>query len=148
MHYNPFYFLGVIMKKLMILFFTLFWIVPAFSADEEAAAPAKKTPAFVSLGKPMVLNLTTKGKRLRFLQLEASVLVRDEEAKQAVEANIPALRHQLIILLSEQSAEDMKTPSKRNDIRKIVTERVTETLDDLTGNKDVDDVLFTSFLIQ
>jgi len=115
---------------------------------EEGEAPAKKVPSYVSLGKSMVLNLATTGKRLTFLQLKVDVLVSDEGAKEAVEAHVPAIRHQIIVLLSEQKAIDMKTPSKRNDIRKLATEKVKELMSELDKNVEVEDVLFSSFLIQ
>jgi len=127
----------------------LIFLMPqiALSAEDEEA-PAKKVPAYVSLGKSMVLNLATNSKRLTFLQLKVDVLVVDDDAKEVVTANIPAIRHQLIVLLSEQKALDMKTPSKRNDIRKIATEQVKELMSELANNDGVEDVLFTSFLIQ
>lgn len=133
------------MKHLLFLFI---FLIPqiAFSADEEAAE--KKVPSYVSLGEPMIINLATNKKRLTFLQLKADILVEDDEAKAAVEAHIPAIRHKLLILLSEQKAIDMKTSAKRNDIRKIATEQVQELMEELADNDDIEDVLFTSFLIQ
>jgi len=135
------------MKNLLVLLILLMPQV-IFAAEEEGDAPVKPTPSYVSLGEAMVLNLATNSKRLTFLQLKVDILVTDDDAKAAVEANIPALRHQLIVLLSEQKAIDMKTPAKRNDIRKLATEQIKEVMDQLTGNSDIEDVLFSSFLIQ
>ncbi len=134
------------MKKVLVLIMLLLPQLAISAEDEEAGA--KKVPSYVSLGDALVLNLATKKKRLTFLQLKVDVLVKDDDAKAIVEAHIPALRHQIIVLLSEQNALDMKTPAKRNDIRKLATERVKETLEELAGKSDVDDVLFSSFLIQ
>lgn len=129
-------------------FLFLLILLSPFSIFAEDEAPEKKTPSYVSLGKPMVLNLATNSKRLTFLQLKVDVLVEDDEAKEAVEAHIPAIRHQIIVLLSEQNAKDMKTPAKRNDIRKLATEQVKELMGGLADNNDIQDVLFSSFLIQ
>jgi len=134
------------MKKILILLMLLMPQV-VFAAEEEEE-PVKKVPSYVSLGKSMVLNLATNGKRLTFLQLKVDVLVSDDDAKEAVEAHVPAIRHQIIVLLSEQKAIDMKTPSKRNDIRKLATEQVKELMGELAENDAIEDVLFTSFLIQ
>lgn len=117
------------------------------AADEEEAAKTKK-PSYVSLGKPMVLNLESKKKRIRFLQVSVDILVEDDDAKEAVTVHVPALRHKVIVLLSEQNVLDMKSPSKRNDIRKLITEQVQGLMDELSGNDDIEDVLFSSFLIQ
>lgn len=120
----------------------------AMAAEEGEEEVAKKVLSYVSLGDAMVLNLKTNSKRLTFLQLKVDVLVVNDDAKEAVEAHVPAIRHKIILLLSEQNALDMKTSAKRNDIRKIATTQVQELMDELAGNKDIEDVLFSSFLIQ
>ncbi len=133
--------------KLFLILMMLLLPQTAFSAEDEEAAP-KKTPSYVSLGKAMIINLATTKKRLTFLQLKVDVLVEGDDAKEAVEAHIPAIRHQILLLLSEQSAIDMKTSAKRNDIRKLATEQVKELMVELADNDNIEDVLFTSFLIQ
>lgn len=132
------------MKYLLILMTLLF--SSAYAADEEEAP--KKQLSYVSLGEAMVLNLSTNSRRLTFLQLKADVLVEDDEAKEAVEAHIPAIRHKVIVILSEQKATDMKQPTKREEIRKHITEEVKLLMDELAGNDDIDEILFSSFLIQ
>ena len=84
----------------------------SLAADTEQQAE-EKNPAYVSLGEPMILNLASDGRRLSFLQLQADVLVVNDDAREVVETHIPAIRHKLILLLSEQKAIDMKTPAKR-----------------------------------
>lgn len=134
------------MKQFLILMMLL---LPqaAFSAEDEGDAP-KKVPSYVSLGKSMIINLATTKKRLTFLQLKVDVLVDGEDAKLIVESHVPAIRHEILLLLSEQNALDMKTPSKRNDIRKLATQQVIELMDELAENANIEDVLFSSFLIQ
>lgn len=123
-----------------------------FAADDEAStdeAPAESKPGYVSLGqKPMVLNLATDGKRLTFLQIQADVLVKNDAAKEIVEAHIPAIRHKLIELLSEQKAVDMKTPAKREEIRQQATIQIREMIKQMTDNSDVEEILFSNFLVQ
>ena len=76
------------MKKLI-----LFTLVMGFglaqaqvqAADEEEAAP--KSSAYVSLGDPMVLNLSG-GKRLTFLQISADVLISDDDAESTIKMQI------------------------------------------------------------
>ncbi len=119
----------------------------SLAADEEPAV--EKKPAYVSLGQPMVLNLTTGARRLSFLQIEADVLVANDDAKDVVETHIPAIRHQLVLLLSEQKAIDMKTPTKREALRVQATEDVRSILEQLSGTKEgVEEVLFSTVLVQ
>jgi flagellar FliL protein len=126
--------------------FVLFPVSAVVAADDEEAAV--KTPGYVSLGKPMVLNLSTDSRRLTFLQLAADVLVKDDEAKAVVEAHIPAIRHKLVLMLSEQPVLDMKSASKREEVRKQVTVAVREMINEMADNNDVEEVLFSTFLVQ
>jgi flagellar FliL protein len=114
------------------------------AADEE---PAARSSAYVSLGDPMVLNLSG-GKRLTFLQISADVLISDADAERTIKTHVPAIRHSLIMLLSEQKAGDIKSPVRREEIRQQATARVKGLIADLSGSQEVSDVLFSSILVQ
>ncbi|MCP4392355.1 MAG: hypothetical protein GY802_28950, partial [Gammaproteobacteria bacterium] len=86
--------------------------------------------------------------RLTFLQISADVLISDEDSESTIKTHIPAIRHSLIMLLSEQNAKDIKSPSKREEIRQQATARVKGLIADLSGSQDVSDVLFSSILVQ
>jgi len=135
------------MQKLILCSMLFFLgIGQAYAADEaEEAAP--KSSAYVSLGDPMVLNLSG-GKRLTFLQISADVLVADSDAERTIKVHVPAIRHSLIMLLSEQNAKDIKSPVRREEIRQQATARVKGLIADLSGSQDVSDVLFSSILVQ
>ena len=117
----------------------------ARAAEEEAPAP--NSSAYVSLGDPMVLNLSST-RRLTFLQISADVLVSDEDAEETIKLHVPAIRHSLIILLSEQKAADIKSPARREEIRQQATLQVQALVADLSGSTDVGEVLFSSILVQ
>ena len=132
-------------KVLFCVFVVLLGIGLARAADDEEAAP--KSSAYVSLGEPMVLNLSG-GKRLTFLQISADVLVSDADAESTIKTHVPAIRHSLIMLLSEQKADDIKSPTKREEIRQQATARVKGLMAELADSQDVSDVLFSSILVQ
>lgn len=112
--------------------------------DDEVAS---KSSAYVSLGEPMVLNLSG-GKRLTFLQISADVLVSDADAESTIKTHVPAIRHSLIMLLSEQKSGDIKSPTKREEIRQQATARVKGLMAELADSQDVSEVLFSSILVQ
>lgn len=126
----------------------LFAVQPVCWAADEEQAPVEAIPDYVSLGDAMVLNLSSGNRQLSFLQLKADVLVNNDDAKDAVKAHIPAIRHQLIVLLSEQTVTDMKTPVKREQVRQQATQNVRDVMEQLANNKDVEEVLFSTFLVQ
>ena len=119
----------------------------AVQASDEEEAPASGKTAYVSLGDPMVLNLSGK-RKLTFLQISADVLVRDSDTEEAVKIHVPAIRHSLIMLLSEQKAADIKSPGKREEIRQVATANVKRLITDLSGEGEIAEVLFSNILVQ
>ncbi len=132
-------------KILFCVLIVLLGIGLARAADDEETDA--KTSAYVSLGEPMVLNLSG-GKRLTFLQISADVLVGDSSAESTIKTHVPAMRHSLIMLLSEQKAGDIKSPGKREEIRQQAAARIKGLIAELSGSEDVSDVLFSSILVQ
>ena len=135
-------------KTIRLLLFTLLALLYGTQVMAEEEAAKDPEPGYVSLGETMVLNLSTDGRKLSFLQLKADVLVGDDDSKSVVESHLPAIRHQLIVMLSEQSATDMKTPAKREQVRQQVTTQVRDMLKEMGDNPDVKEVLFSTFLVQ
>ena len=137
--------------KILLYVFTALAISGYFSnagAAEETPEPVKAVPGYVSLGDALVLNLSSGTRKLSFLQLKADVLVSNEQAIKVVKTHIPAIRHELIMLLSEQTVRDMKTPAKRELVRQQVTENVRIRLAEVAESTDVEEVLFSTFLVQ
>jgi flagellar FliL protein len=136
------------MQKILVIIGTLLVLgcTNAWSAAEEETK--KTNSAYVSLGKPMVLNLSSNNNRLTFLQLQADALIKDEDSEAIIKTHVPAIRHVLIVLLSEQDAMDMKSPEKREQLRTLATTQVKELMVELADNNDITDILFSSFLVQ
>ena len=134
------------MQKLVLInLILLLGLVPAHAAEDDAPAPASL--AYISLGAPLVLNLSGNN-RLTFLQISADVLISDEDAEDTIKTHIPAIRHSLILHLSEQKASDIKSPGKREEIRQQLTTQVKQVIADLSGSEDVLDILFSNILVQ
>lgn len=134
------------MQKLILSAMMLLMVFTQANAAEEEAE-AKTTSAYVSLGDPMILNLSSS-RRLAFLQLSADVLVSDSSAEETIKTHVPAIRHSLIMLLSEQKAGDIKSPARREEIRLQATSQVQALIADLSGSEVVSEILFSSILVQ
>lgn len=134
------------MHKLILCFVAILLNFTQVQAANEAQAPSSAT--YVSLGEPLVLNLTSSSNRLSFLQISAAVLLNDADAEETIQTHVPAIRHSLIMLLSEQKANDIKSPGKREQIRQQASARVQALIVDLSGNKDITEILFSSILVQ
>ena len=136
------------MQKILVIIGTLLVLgcTNAWSAAEEGTN--KSSSAYVSLGKPMVLNLNSNNNRLTFLQLQADALIKDEDSEAIIKTHVPAIRHILIVLLSERDAIEMKSPEKREQLRTLATTQAKELMVELADNNDLTDILFSSILVQ
>lgn len=132
-------------KLILCATILLMGFASANAAEDEAETRA--TSAYVSLGEPMVLNLSGP-RRLTFLQISADVLISDSDAEQTIKTHVPAIRHSLIMLLSEQKAGDIKSPARREEIRQQATSQVQTLIADLSGSEAVSEILFSSILVQ
>ena len=133
--------------NLMFLLLTLQVGNQALSAESESEGVKNET-AYISLGEPLVLNLSSQRSRNTYLQITANILITNVKSETIIKAHIPAMRHQLIVLLSEQPANDMKAPNKREEIRQSAKLKIQALIAELSNNEDVGDVLFSSFLVQ
>jgi flagellar protein FliL len=134
------------MQKILLGLLLLIFTLPLMAADEPEKV--ELTPGYVSMGEAMVLNLATDSPRLTFVQLKADILVRDEDSIDSVTLHMPALRHQVILMLSEQDAAKMKSPIEREKLRKQITDKVRSVYKELVGKDDIEEVLFSNFLVQ
>lgn len=134
------------MQKIIVGLLLLMLNLSLYAADDKAKADL--TPGYVSMGEPLVLNLATDSTRLSFVQIKADMLVRDENNIDLVKLHMPALRHQIILMLSEQDAAKMKSPLDREKLRKEITAKIRSVFKDLAGEDDIEDVLFSNFLVQ
>ena len=140
----------ITMQKLLLitLLLPLLGLFSVQAQDAEEEAP-KTNSAYISLGKAMVLNLSSQKKKITFLQINADALINDDANLELVEAHIPAMRHTLIVLLSEQSDVDMKSSMKREELRQQATTEIQALITELTGRENlVSDLLFSSILVQ
>lgn len=135
------------MLKILLTLALLMFQLPLLAADDEPEE-VELTPGYVSMGEAMVLNLATDSTRLSFVQLKADVLLKDENSIELVKLHMPALRHQIILMLSEQDAAKMKSPVDREKLRKQITDKIRSVFKELEGKDDIEDVLFSNFLVQ
>lgn len=138
------------MRITVALLGLLIAVVPVARASSEQAESKTSTRGFeyLELKPGFVVNFGASG-RVGFLKADVSLRVADE-AKAAVDANMPAIRHELIMLLSRQDEASLSGPETREALRVAALEAVRAALVELAGiaPESIQDLLFTSFLTQ
>lgn len=109
--------------------------------------PAATGPSYVELEPSFTLNYGTSA-RLRYIQASITLRVRDSAAALDVTAHSDAIRHQIIMLFSRQTPEQIKSSIGRNEILDQALQELQELMIKETGRPLIDRVLFTDFIVQ
>ena len=115
------------------------------SSEPEASAPDAHGFKYVEMTPPLVVNVGETG-RVGFLKAEVSLRVQSA-ALGSVELHMPALRHELILLLSRQNQQSLQDAPVREALRLEALESMRKVIKDADGAEGITDLLFTSFLV-
>ena len=114
-------------------------------AGAEAETPVEETkdPIFVRLDPPLVVNFTHRG-NLRYLQTSLELMHRDEGVIEDVTLNMPVIRNNLIMVLSDQTFEDLSSKSAKEDLRI----KISDTVAQIVHAEPPVETYITSFVMQ
>jgi len=119
----------------------------------EAEAPKKKRkivhgePIYIKLGDPFIVNFMA-GDQIRYLQVSIEVMSRDPDVQKDIETHMPVIRNNLVMLFSGLDFETISTVEGKQKIREQALKAVQKILEEQTGYKGVEDLYFTSFVMQ
>lgn len=114
---------------------------------KEGRAP--KAPAvYVRFDPPFVVNFENKG-MMRFLQVSAEVLTRDQTTADLIKEHDPKLRNELLLLLGNQTYETISTREGKERLRSEALQAVARVIGEEGGEPEkVEQLYFTSFVMQ
>jgi flagellar basal body-associated protein FliL len=122
-------------------------IVPVAAASKGAeGGGAGKPSLYYAIDPPLVVNFED-GSAVRFLQITMEVMAHDEKAIESVQKNIPLIRNNLLLLMSNRNYQSMMSREGKEKLRQEALAEV-RAVQKKEGSPDVDDVLFTSFVVQ
>jgi flagellar FliL protein len=104
-------------------------------------------PLYLALEPPMIVNFVNPT-HARYLQISVEVQAHDAEALDAVRTRMPAIRNNLMLLFSSQRHEDLVTREGKEAMRKAALQEVQAILNQHIGRPGVDEVYFTSLVMQ
>jgi flagellar FliL protein len=86
--------------------------------------------------------------RRHYLRADTQLLIDSKENAEKIKAHMPAIRHTLIMLLSNRNPEQLSAVDEREKVRKAAFEEITKVLEKYGVADGFEDVFFTDFLIQ
>jgi len=121
-------------------------IVPVIVAAHGEEGGVGKATVYYAIDPPLVVNFED-GSAVRFLQITMEIMAHDQKAVESVQKNIPLIRNNLLLLMSNRNYQTMMSREGKEKLRQ---EALTEirAVQKKVGGPDVDDLLFTSFVVQ
>ncbi|MBT9590750.1 MAG: flagellar basal body-associated protein FliL [Thiobacillus sp.] len=110
----------------------------------EAQLEPAKPPVFMPL-ETFTVNL--QGGE-HYLQTDITLQVTDPAQIEVIKLHMPRVRSRLLALLSSKNAEDLASTESKKTLAREIMDQITQPFSPKGKPQKIDDVLFTSFVIQ
>jgi flagellar FliL protein len=120
-------------------------------AEEPVAqrpAPPSAPAIYVPLDPPFVVSFAEEGGGSRFLQLTLQAMARSAKTIDRVKQHAPAIRNAFLFLISGYKVEDLATLEGKEKLRAAMLVAANDILDQNTGDPGIEELYFTSLVIQ
>ncbi len=120
------------------------WYFLGSSASKEAHEEPAKAPIFLPL-ETFTVNLQDGE---QYLQLDITLQLTDPAQVDLLKLHMPRIRSRLLSLLSSKRADELITTEDKKKLTQEILAQVKQPLSPKGKPQQVDDALFTSFVIQ
>lgn len=126
--------------SLLILTYSLLYSGVTWADDEE-----KQPAAYLPINPSLIANVQGKA---RYARCDVQLMIKSEENVPDVRLHLPAIRHELLLLLGDQKGEVLMTPQGKENFRQSSLAAAGKVIKGLTGVNSIKDLFFTSFFVQ
>lgn len=113
----------------------------------KGAAATKAPPIYMPMEPPFVVNFGSDAD-VRFMQITLQISARDQTVIDQAKEHSPAIRNSLVLLFSSQDPQVLNTREGKEALRKQALDEINKVLKEQAGVANVDNVFFTSFVMQ
>jgi len=122
--------------------------VPESETQEAEVVATQPSAAMYFPIKPaFTVNFPSRG-RQRFLQVEVTVLTRNVEVFNALQIHLPLVKNRLVMLFGGEIYDELQTDEGKELLRQKALQALQEIIKQEVGVEGVEEVLFTSFVMQ
>lgn len=119
---------------------------------EEESQEQQEEPGitdYIEMAPSFVTHVGEPGTKLTYLKAAVTLRASKETTRPAVEAHMPRLRHELVMLFGEQTDTDRLSGSEGQEaLREEATKRINAVLEEQQTGESITGVLFTEFVVQ
>jgi flagellar FliL protein len=109
--------------------------------------PAQAEPIYFAFPQPFTVNFETP-KGVRFLQVSIEMMTFDQGAVDALQTHLPVITNNVILVLSSQPYETLISVEGKQKIRAEILDSIRGVLKKYYGDPGVEEIYFTSFVMQ
>jgi flagellar FliL protein len=121
-------------------------IVPVAAAGHGEGGEGGKGAVYYAIDPPLVVNFED-GSAVRFLQISMTIMAHDQKVLDSVQKNIPIIRNNLLLLMSNRNYQSLMSREGKEKLRQEALTEI-QAVQKKEGGGDVDDLLFTTFVVQ
>jgi flagellar FliL protein len=92
-----------------------------------------------------VANLSSGG---RYVRCDIQLMTHDEEFLEELKLHDAAIRHTLLLLLSDQDGNKIKKPDGKEALRREALSQINRLMKEQSGKDAVESLFFTTFFVQ
>ncbi|WP_372981529.1 flagellar basal body-associated FliL family protein [Marinobacter sediminum] len=117
--------------------------------EAEEAVEEERITAYIAMDPPFVTHIGKPGTKVTYLKASVSLRVASAGAQPALDAHMPRLRHELVMLFGEQTDSERLTALEgQQALREEATARINQVLEEQQTGESITGVLFTEFVVQ
>jgi flagellar FliL protein len=131
----------LIRNSLLLIFATFSLLAHA----EDSAEAQSDEVIYVDLKPSFVANYQSH--KMGYLKTDITLKVKGGATAEAVDRHIPAIRHNLVMLFSSQTADNLNTMEGKQQLKSNALTEVLTALQDEGEAAQVEEILFTSFIV-
>jgi len=122
-------------------------LAPVEVVEEEVSTEPPPPPLYTRIDPTIVVSFQN-GSQVRFLQVTLEAMARDQESIEAFELHAPKIRNNLLMLFGSQNLDDMATREGKEHVRQLALKEVRDALAQDAKSAKIEDLYFTSFVVQ
>lgn len=143
------------LKRFFLILLCLSPAIPAATTaqeDEDETDTAQEEATitdYIEMDPSFVTHVGEPGDKLTYLKASVTIRASKETTRPAVEAHMPRLRHELVMLFGEQTdADRLATSEGQAALREEAKQRINAVLAEQQTGETITGVLFTEFVVQ
>jgi len=113
------------------------------SADDDGEATIN---IYQALTPPFMVNFPDGN--IKVMKLAISLMAKDEQVIAAVQKHDPVIRNNILMLLSTQDPESLKTAEGKTQLQRVIKEAVNKVLTERKVSSKVKEIFFTDLVMQ